>query len=76
MTTTKMKEQKAFKSDFEKAIEELTPAERLFLRRQRERETETIQKLTQKTHREKIEEYNHKLSELSEHHDIPKVGPG
>ena len=30
----------------------------------------------QKSHRAAIEEFNSKLSALSEHHDIPRVGPG
>jgi len=29
-----------------------------------------------KTHRELVEEYNAAIAALSEHHDIPKVGPG
>jgi len=35
-----------------------------------------IEKMAAKSHREKIEEYNEKLANLSEHHDIPRVGPG
>jgi protein FAM32A len=29
-----------------------------------------------KTHKEKVEELNKYLSGLSEHHDMPKIGPG
>lgn len=29
-----------------------------------------------KSHRERVQEYNEKLSQLTEHNDIPKVGPG
>ncbi|CAO1597818.1 hypothetical protein XANCAGTX0491_001613 [Xanthoria calcicola] len=29
-----------------------------------------------KTHKEKVEEFNHYLSNLSEHHDMPRIGPG
>jgi protein FAM32A len=29
-----------------------------------------------KTHKERVEELNTYLSKLSEHHDMPKIGPG
>jgi protein FAM32A len=29
-----------------------------------------------KTHKERVEELNSYLSKLSEHHDMPKIGPG
>lgn len=29
-----------------------------------------------KTHKERVEELNTYLSRLSEHHDMPKIGPG
>lgn len=29
-----------------------------------------------KSHKAKVAEFNEKLGKLSEHHDIPKVGPG
>ena len=35
-----------------------------------------IEKKLEKTHREKIQEYNQKLAKLPEHNDIPRVGPG
>ena len=35
-----------------------------------------IRKKISKSHRQAIEEYNAKLASLSEHHDIPRVGPG
>mmetsp|Transcript_53131 Transcript_53131/g.88059 ORF Transcript_53131/g.88059 Transcript_53131/m.88059 type:complete len:141 (-) Transcript_53131:201-623(-) len=69
-------EYKALQSDFEKAMEELTESERRFLERQKLNETHFIKKRSQKTHRQRIEDYNSTLSNLSEHHDIPKVGPG
>lgn len=70
------KEYKAFKSDFEKAMEELTESEKQFLQRQKMNESYFIKKQSEKTHRQRIEEYNNNLADLSEHHDIPKVGPG
>lgn len=39
-------------------------------------EEERLRRMAQKTHRERINEFNTYLTELSEHHDIPKVGPG
>jgi len=35
-----------------------------------------LAKTAARSHRDRVAEYNHKLSTLSEHHDIPKVGPG
>ena len=35
-----------------------------------------IRKKISKSHRQAIEEYNSKLASLSEHNDIPRVGPG
>ena len=29
-----------------------------------------------KTHKQRVEELNTYLSRLSEHHDMPKIGPG
>jgi len=29
-----------------------------------------------KTHKERVEQLNTYLSKLSEHHDMPKIGPG
>ena len=29
-----------------------------------------------KTHKERVEELNKYLSNLSEHHDMPRIGPG
>jgi protein FAM32A len=40
------------------------------------KEAERVKKWAAKSHRERINEFNTYLQELSEHHDIPKVGPG
>ncbi len=69
-------EYKAFKSDFECAMEELTESEKQFLERQKKNESYFIKKQSQMTHRQRIEKYNNTLANLSEHHDVPKVGPG
>jgi protein FAM32A len=40
------------------------------------RESEKVKKLAAKSHREKVKDFNEYLEKLTEHHDIPKVGPG
>ncbi len=40
------------------------------------REAARIRELAAKSHRERVAEFNDKLAAMSEHHDIPKVGPG
>eukprot|EP01083_Nonionella_stella_P157610 511861_1 len=69
-------EYKGFKSDFEKAMDELTESEKQFLQRQKANESYFITQQSKMTHRQRIEKYNNNLANLSEHHDIPKVGPG
>ncbi|KAG5439771.1 hypothetical protein PCANB_000053 [Pneumocystis canis] len=53
-----------------------TPTEQRFEEVWRKRMDERVQKTATKSHRERVAEFNKKLSELSEHNDIPKVGPG
>ncbi|KAJ3305318.1 hypothetical protein HDV03_001611 [Kappamyces sp. JEL0829] len=43
---------------------------------QQERLEKRIALLAEKSHKEKVNEFNKYLSKLSEHHDIPRVGPG
>lgn len=38
--------------------------------------TESARPELLKTHKERVEELNTYLSKLSEHHDMPKIGPG
>lgn len=54
----------------------VTPAEEKFLEIQRKRKMEKLTDLASQSHKDKVQEFNEKLSKLSEHHDIPKVGPG
>lgn len=54
----------------------LTESERKFLEIQEKRELQLIESKAKSSHRERIQEFNAKLSRLSEHYDIPKVGPG
>ncbi|BDA41034.1 probable protein FAM32A at C-terminar half [Coccomyxa sp. Obi] len=53
-----------------------TAAEKRYDEMQAKREREMAAKLAAKSHRERVNEFNAYLQNLSEHHDIPKVGPG
>ncbi|KAG6543438.1 hypothetical protein Mapa_015108 [Marchantia paleacea] len=53
-----------------------TPAEKKYDEQRIELETRRLAKVASKSHRQKIEEFNQYLANLSEHYDIPKVGPG
>ncbi|KAL7417436.1 hypothetical protein BDY24DRAFT_374870 [Mrakia frigida] len=53
-----------------------TDAERRFEEMQRERLAERVAKSASLTHKDRVHEFNNKLEALSEHHDIPRVGPG
>ncbi|CAK5264505.1 unnamed protein product [Mycena citricolor] len=53
-----------------------TDAERRFEEVQKRRLERRIAKVAHKTHKERVSELNAHLESLSEHHDIPKVGPG
>ncbi|KAI8968153.1 hypothetical protein BD414DRAFT_528414 [Trametes punicea] len=53
-----------------------TAAERRFEEAQRKRLADKVAKLARKSHKDRVNEFNAKLEALSEHHDIPKVGPG
>lgn len=43
---------------------------------QRRQEQHQVKQLATKSHRERVREFNEYLANLTEHHDIPKVGPG
>jgi protein FAM32A len=53
-----------------------TAAEKRHDEKMAAREKERVAKMAAKTHRERVNEFNAYLQNLSEHHDIPKVGPG
>jgi protein FAM32A len=53
-----------------------TAAELAFEKAQQQRQAEAAAIAARKSHKEKVAEYNEYLGKLSEHHDIPKVGPG
>lgn len=53
-----------------------TEAERRFDEQRRKRLEERLKREGVKTHKQRVEELNRYLSSLSEHHDMPKIGPG
>lgn len=53
-----------------------TEAEKRHEEYRRRRLEEKMRREGVKTHKEKVEELNKYLSGLSEHHDMPKIGPG
>lgn len=54
----------------------LTPAEKRFLQQTAKLELQRLAKMASKSHRDRVQEFNQYLANLSEHYDIPKVGPG
>ena len=53
-----------------------TAAERRRDEQRRRRLEERLKREGVKTHKERVQELNRYLSGLSEHHDMPKIGPG
>lgn len=51
----------------------LTDAQKRFKQKQQERETAEAKKLVGSSYRERINQFNEKLSKLTEHNDIPRV---
>ncbi|SNX86265.1 uncharacterized protein MEPE_04974 [Melanopsichium pennsylvanicum] len=54
----------------------MTDAERKFEEVKRKRMQQRIAKEARTSHKDKVDAFNKYLASLSEHHDIPKVGPG
>ena len=53
-----------------------TPAEISFDLVKKKRVMDRIERKLESSHKEKIEKFNKGLSKLSDHFDIPRVGPG
>jgi len=53
-----------------------TEAERRHEEMRRKRLNDRLKKEGAKTHKQRVEELNKYLSNLSEHHDMPRIGPG
>ncbi|CAK9146109.1 unnamed protein product [Ilex paraguariensis] len=54
----------------------LTPAERRYMEQREQIDRYKLAKTANKSHRDRIEDFNQYLANMSEHYDIPKVGPG
>ncbi|OMO76080.1 hypothetical protein CCACVL1_15930 [Corchorus capsularis] len=54
----------------------LTPAERRYIEQRRQLDVHRLAKEANKSHRDRIQDFNQYLANMSEHYDIPKVGPG
>ncbi|KAL6560053.1 hypothetical protein OROGR_005170 [Orobanche gracilis] len=54
----------------------LTPVERRYMEQKKKIEYHKLMKASNKSHRDRIEDFNQYLANMSEHYDIPKVGPG
>ena len=57
-------------------LDKRTPAQRRHDEIIEAREKERIAKMASKSHRDRVRDFNEYLATLTEHHDIPKVGPG
>ncbi|PPD76949.1 hypothetical protein GOBAR_DD26132 [Gossypium barbadense] len=70
----------AEKSSGEKAAphydDHLTPAERRYIEQREQLDVHRLAKQANKSHRDRIQDFNQYLANMSEHYDIPKVGPG
>ncbi|KAF5741627.1 hypothetical protein HS088_TW10G00631 [Tripterygium wilfordii] len=54
----------------------LTPAERRYIEQREQLDVHRLAKEADKSHRDRIQDFNQYLANMSEHYDIPKVGPG
>ncbi|XP_071009939.1 protein FAM32A-like [Oncorhynchus clarkii lewisi] len=54
-------------------IDKRTPAQMAFVKMQEKRQMERILNKAEKTHKRRVEDFNHHLDTLTEHYDIPKV---
>jgi len=57
-------------------VDNRTAAEKRYDEQAAKTQEKLIQSMASKSHRDKVKDFNEYLSKLSEHHDIPKVGPG
>uniref|UniRef100_A0A7N0TZ99 Protein FAM32A-like n=1 Tax=Kalanchoe fedtschenkoi TaxID=63787 RepID=A0A7N0TZ99_KALFE len=56
--------------------DQLTPAERRYIEQRERIDAQRLAKTANKSHRDRIQDFNQYLANMSEHYDIPKVGPG
>lgn len=55
---------------------QLTPAEKRYIEQREQIDVKKLAKTANKSHRDRIQDFNQYLANMSEHYDIPKVGPG
>lgn len=55
---------------------QLTPAEKRYIEQREQIDVKRLAKTANKSHRDRIQDFNQYLANMSEHYDIPKVGPG
>ena len=56
-----------------KPIDRRTPAQKVFDKAKEQRQAEKVMKKVEKSHRERVREFNQHLDKLTEHFDIQKV---
>lgn len=54
----------------------LTPAEKRYIEQREQLDVHKYAKMSKNSHRDRLDDFNQYLADLSEHYDIPKVGPG
>ncbi|CAD6571843.1 MAG: hypothetical protein CYPHOPRED_004597 [Cyphobasidiales sp. Tagirdzhanova-0007] len=54
----------------------LTESERRYEEVRRRRLADKVRKEAKKSHKERVQEFNEKLEGMSEHYDLPRIGPG
>ncbi|NP_001351238.1 uncharacterized protein LOC103653892 [Zea mays] len=54
----------------------LTPAERRYMKQKQKIDMQKIAKVANKSHKDRMQDFNQYLAKLSDHYDVPKVGPG
>lgn len=54
----------------------LTPAEIRYIEQREQLDVHKYSKMSKNSHRDRLDDFNQYLANLSEHYDIPKVGPG
>ncbi|XP_057549745.1 uncharacterized protein LOC130827884 [Amaranthus tricolor] len=54
----------------------LTPAEKRYIEQREQLDVHKYAKMSKNSHRDRLDDFNQYLANLSEHYDIPKVGPG
>ncbi|XP_062109914.1 uncharacterized protein LOC133821786 [Humulus lupulus] len=54
----------------------LTAAEKRYIEQRERIDNHKLAKTANKSHRDRIQDFNQYLANMSEHYDIPKVGPG